>query len=295
MLGQEVDSSFGDPLTLSLFFLGCFGLLWCSIFRCLTIWSSFFFLVIDVMSWWIQHFRRNVDYTFTQIIVQAIGSWSLAAATLLLASSHLNLHVILSIDPRAPRKWRLWSYWKHGLGCTLNRLLSSKSIKVDLFIQITVGTSWILCRSHNICSLKCIDAVQSWTWTEYLLLSQILVSLGLFSRFGEPLTCHVFSTFKKVEELRTRHQHRMPRSCCCIRLTTSPSKTAGPRGIRKLIDNRPWTLTIANKTTWNRNKVILLNELLRINQFQSLIRFMICLILPSSKWISRIHHMLCLI
>ena len=50
MLGQEIDSSFGDSLTLSLFFLGGFSLLWCCIFRCLTILSSILFLVIDVMS-----------------------------------------------------------------------------------------------------------------------------------------------------------------------------------------------------------------------------------------------------
>ena len=50
MLGQEIDRSFGDSLTLSLFFLGYFRLLWCSILRGLSIWSSILFLVIDVMS-----------------------------------------------------------------------------------------------------------------------------------------------------------------------------------------------------------------------------------------------------
>lgn len=50
MLGQEIDSSFGDSLTLSLFFLGDFGLLRCCIFRWLSTRSSILFLVIDVMS-----------------------------------------------------------------------------------------------------------------------------------------------------------------------------------------------------------------------------------------------------
>ena len=50
MLSKEIDSSFGNSLTLSLFFLGYFGLLWRCIFRCLSIWSSILFLVIDIMS-----------------------------------------------------------------------------------------------------------------------------------------------------------------------------------------------------------------------------------------------------
>ena len=49
MLRQEIDSSFGDSLTLSLLFLGHLRLLRCGIFSWLPAWSSILVLVIDVM------------------------------------------------------------------------------------------------------------------------------------------------------------------------------------------------------------------------------------------------------
>ena len=72
----------------------------------------------------------------------------------------------------------------------------------------------------------------------------------------------------------------------CVRLTTSPDKAVGTRVVRKLIDNGPWTLTIPYETAWNWNEVVLLNKLFWIYQFQSLICFIIRLILPNSKCIS---------
>lgn len=293
VLGQEINRSFGDSLTLSLFLLGHFCFLWSSILRGMSIGSSILFVVNDVMSWWIQHFRGYIYYAVTQIIVQAIGSWALAAATLLFTSCHLNLHVILRIDPRASRKWRFWSDWKHCLRCVLHRLLSGKSIEVDLFIQITVVASWILSWAYNICSLKCIDTIQSRPWTKYLLLSQVLVSLCLLPWFRKPFASHVFSALEEVKEYWACHQHGVPHSC--ISLTIPPDKTVRSRAVRELIDNGARTLTIAYKTTWDWNKVILLYELFWIDQFQSLICFMIRLILPHTKCISWIYNLLCLI
>jgi hypothetical protein len=50
VLGQEINRSFGDSLTLSLFLLGHFCFLWSSILRGMSIGSSILFVVNDVMS-----------------------------------------------------------------------------------------------------------------------------------------------------------------------------------------------------------------------------------------------------